>query len=180
MRDRKLAARYARALLATLSDDRAAKPAEEFLHALVAAMERSPELRDVVLNPAVARTARKAVLTTLADQHNAPRQVRSFLAIVVEHGRTAHLAEIARAFGEAREQAAGIVPVTLETAAPLPSDLVQRARAVLEKLTGRKVRMRVAVEPSHLGGAVARIGSRVYDGSLKTQLGILRRRMAAE
>jgi F-type H+-transporting ATPase subunit delta len=57
---------------------------------------------------------------------------------------------------------------------------VARARAVLEKLTARRVFLTCVVEPSLLGGAVTRIGSTVYDGSLSTQLGALRRRMAEE
>ena len=104
----------------------------------------------------------------------------SFMRVVVNHGRAGNLTEIAKAFSEAREESVGIVPVELQTAAPLPQDLQQRARSILEKLTGRKVRLQFRVDPSRLGGAVARIGSRVYDGSLRTQLDILRRRMIVE
>jgi F-type H+-transporting ATPase subunit delta len=106
--------------------------------------------------------------------------VASFLAVVAGHGRAAALPAIAEAFRAAKDEALGIVPATLITAAPLPADLVARAHAVLEKLTARKVRLTCEVEPALLGGAVTRIGSTVYDGSLSTQLGALRRRMAGE
>ena len=116
----------------------------------------------------------------VAKQHDMPAEVGSFMRVVVNHGRAGNLTEIATAFNEAREEAAGIVPVELQTAAPLPQDLQNRARSILEKLTGRKVRLQFRIEPSRLGGAVARIGSKVYDGTLRTQLDILRRRMTAE
>jgi len=179
MRDRKLATRYARALLATL-DAGQAQNVDAFLAALSQAITTSRDLRDVLLNPGIPRAARTAVLVALAKQHDMPAEVGSFMRVVVAHGRAGNLPEIATAFGEAREEAAGIVPVELQTAAPLPQDLQNRARSILEKLTGKQVRLRFRVDPSRLGGAVAKIGSKVYDGSLRTQLDILRRRMTAE
>jgi F-type H+-transporting ATPase subunit delta len=180
MKDRKLATRYARALLASLPDTDAAETADAFLAAIAAAMTESSDFRDVMLNPAVTRSARKQVLASLARERQVPERVIRFLEVVVDHGRTPHLPSIAEVFTEVREEAAGIVPVALETARPLPPDLVDRTRATMEKLTGKKVRMAVQVNQSLLGGTVARIGSMVYDGSLKTQLDILRRRMAGD
>ena len=179
MRDRKLATRYSRALLATL-DAEQSETAETFLTALADAFDRSSELRDVLLNPSVSRSARTAVLVDLAERNQAPDQVASFMRVVVDHGRARNLPEIAEAFSEAREQQAGIVAVKIETAVPMSTELKDKAQTILEKLTGKKVRMQFGVDPSQIGGAVARIGSQVYDGSLRTQLDILRRRMAAE
>ncbi len=179
MRDRKLATRYARALLSTL-DAQQSETAEAFLSALADAIDRSRELRDVLFNPSVSRSGRTAVLVELAKQHQVPQQVASFMQVLVDHGRTRNLPEIAEAFCEAREELAGIVAIKMETATPMPADLQNKARTILEKLTGKKVRMQFGVDPSHIGGAIAQIGSKVYDGSLRTQLDILRRRMAAE
>jgi F-type H+-transporting ATPase subunit delta len=180
MSDRLLAKRYAKALLAAISDPATAERADEFLGAIASAIHGSPELRDVLLNPAIPRQSRRAVLEALTRERQAPPVVASFLAVVADHGRAGAIPSIAEAFHAAKDDAIGIVPATLTTAFPLSVDLVERARAVLEKLTARKVRMTCVVEPSLLGGAVARIGSTVYDGSLSTQLGALRRRMAEE
>jgi F-type H+-transporting ATPase subunit delta len=180
MKDRKLASRYARALLSTLTDPTQAERAEEFLHALAAAIDESRDLRDVILNPAVPRSARRSVLEALARAHGAPDLVASFLRVVVDHGRAGNLPEIAEAYAEARAEQAGIVAVTLETATPLSDALKAKAKSSLEKLTGRSVRMKFGRNPALIGGAIARIGSKVYDGSLRTQLDILRRRMASE
>jgi F-type H+-transporting ATPase subunit delta len=180
MKDRLLAKRYAKALLAAIGDPAVAERADAFLDAIASAADTSPELRDVLLNPAVPRQVRRAVLEALARERQAPQLVASFLAVVADHGRAGALPAIAEAFRAMKDEALGVVPATLTTATALPADLVARARAVLEKLTSRKVRLTCEVEPSLLGGAVTRIGSTVYDGSLSTQLGDLRRRMAEE
>jgi F-type H+-transporting ATPase subunit delta len=180
MKDRLLATRYARALLAAIADPATAEQADFFLEAVASAMARSPELRDVLENPAVSRQARKAVLVALAREGGAPRVVESFLAVVADHRRTSVLPAIAEAFHSTKDEALGVVPATIQSAVPLDDALKERARAVLEKLTARKVRLTCEVEPALLGGAVARIGSTVHDGSLHTQLGALKRRMAEE
>lgn len=180
MKDRNLAARYAQALLAALPDDRAAAAADAFLEALADAFEASAELRDVLLNPAVGRAQRKQVLAALADGQGVAREVRNFLFTVADHGRLSALPTMAAVFREAREKRIGIVPAVVTTAAAIDLAHQQRLAAALERLSGRKVRLDVQVDPSVLGGAVTRIGSTVYDGSVRTQLSRLRRRMAEE
>ncbi|MDX1388242.1 MAG: ATP synthase F1 subunit delta [Acidobacteriota bacterium] len=178
MKDRKLATRYARALLSALPDDDTQQKAAAFLTALADAMERSPDLRDVLLNPAYSRAQRRAVLDGIADSYGAPAKVKSFLGVVNDQGRAGHLPSIAIAYRDALEEAAGIVAVTVDAAMKMSADQEATTKTTLEKVTGRRVRLTVNIEPSLIGGAVARVGSRVYDGSLKTQLNLLRRRMS--
>jgi F-type H+-transporting ATPase subunit delta len=109
-----------------------------------------------------------------------PRQVRSFLLTVADHGRLEALPTMAAVFHEQREAAEGIVPAVVTTAVPLGPELEARTRAALERLTGKRVSLKTAVEPALLGGAVTRIGSMVFDGTLRTQLAKLRRRMGEE
>lgn len=180
MTDRTLAVRYARALYAALPDPSAAERAGEFLSALASAAAESAELRDVLRNPAVSRPDRKALLQAIADSAGAAREVRSFLAVLVDHGRAGALPEIAAAFHELKDEEAGVVTATLTTAFALPSSLEERARRALERLSGKKVRLTCVVDPAVLGGASARIGSTVWDGSLRSQLAAVRRRMAEE
>jgi F-type H+-transporting ATPase subunit delta len=180
MKDRKLASRYARALLSAVRDPAARERVDEFLTALSSAIGQSPELRMAMLDPAIPRTTRKAILRTLVEPRGLPAELASFLATLVDNNRMAPLATIAQVYHEMREQGLGIVPAELTTAAPLGDELRERARTTLEKLTGRRVRLTCHVEPTLLGGAVTRIGSTVYDGSLRSQLGRLRHRMVSE
>jgi F-type H+-transporting ATPase subunit delta len=68
----------------------------------------------------------------------------------------------------------------MTAAAPVPADLRARMQAVLERISGKKVDLQVDVDPSLLGGAVSKVGSMVYDGSIKTQLARLRARLGEE
>ena len=180
MRDRKLASRYARALLASLPDKHAAEDADHFLAAIREALAESPEFRDLMHNPAVPKSTREEILRSLAKESGMPQQVGNFLATVVDHSRSSSLASIAEVFHEEREAAAGVVPAEITTAWPLTEELKQRTLRALRSMTGREIRLTTKLEPAILGGAVTKIGSKIYDGSLRTQLAQLRRRMSQE
>lgn len=180
MKDRKLAVRYARALLAALPDPAVASATDQFLTALAHEMEQSDKFRDLMLDPAFSDSERRPLLRRLVDESRLPGEVGNFMAMLVDNRRLASLGSVARLFRELREESQGIVPAEIATATPLGADQQQRARTVIERLTGRGVRLTCRVDPALIGGAVTRIGSVVYDGSLRTQLARLRRRMAEE
>ena len=180
MKDRKLATRYARALFTALPDSTAVEPADAFLAALGRAISQSPDLELVFLNPAVPRRTKKAVLAKLAGSSAAGHTVASFLTVVVDHGRASQLPAIAEAFHALREEAEGVVHASITTARPMTPDLERHATAALERLTGKRIRLTASVDHDLIGGAVTQIGSTVYDGSLRTQLANLRRRMAGQ
>jgi len=180
MKDRKLAARYARALLSTLTDPADAAKADAFLTGIADAIEASPAFHRFLHDPSFSRDDRRSVLLQLAEQKGQPVHVANFLAILVNHQRLGVLPSIARVFHEEREAAEGIVPAEITTAEPMSDEMRDRARAALTRLTGREVRLDCKVDPAVLGGAVTRIGSTVYDGSLRTQLQQLRRDMIQE
>jgi F-type H+-transporting ATPase subunit delta len=179
MKDRKLAVRYARALLTSVP----AADAEAvggFLAALGDAMSSSAELGDSLKDPAVPRSRRLELLQSLVKHYGLPMEVNRFLETVVEHGRIGNLPEIGEVFQELREEATGIVPASITTARPLSQDMRERTRTALEGMTGKRIRLDCEVQPDLIGGAVTRIGSKVYDGTLRTQLSLLKRRMVEE
>ncbi len=180
MKDRKLATRYARALLSSLHDETTSETADQFLVALGEAFEKSGDFRDLMLDPVVPRDLRKKALRQLASESGAPTQIQNFLDAVVDHNRESSLPSIAAVFHEEREHAAGIVSAEMTTAVPLGDDLRQRAMEAIQKMTGRRVRLTTNVDEDLLGGAVTKVGSKIYDGSLRAQLDELRRRMIQE
>jgi len=180
MRDRKLATRYARALLGALASPAEQNLADEFLTALAKSMTQDAELRGFFLDPASPASAKKSLLTTLCAARNIPDRVKTFLEMIVENARLGSLPSIAEVFHLEREAGQGMVSATLTAAAPLTPELKDRAVFALEQLSGRKVNLTIEVDPGLLGGAVAQLGSTVYDGSLKTQLARLRRTMGEE
>jgi F-type H+-transporting ATPase subunit delta len=180
MKDRKVAARYARALLAALPDEGAADAAASVLDGLAKSFQASGSLRDVLLNPAIPKEAARSVLDAIAERTGASRLVRNFLGVLVSHGRAGLLPAIADEFAREKEARQGIVRARVRAATELPADLRARLEAALERLTGRHVRVSVEVEPDLIGGAVASVGSFVFDGSLRGQLERLRRTMAGD
>ena len=180
MRDRKLASRYARALLSVVREPDRRDVIAGFLRALASAIATQPDLHAAMFDPAVPRSARKAALHGLATAARIPEPAGNFLAVLVDRNRLGALAAIAQTFHEFCESEAGILPAEITTATPLTTDLLDRARVALEKVTGRKIRLVSAVEPALLGGAVTRVGTYVYDGSLRTHLQRLKTHMAQD
>jgi len=180
MRDRKLATRYARALLGALATTAEQNLADEFLSALANSMRTNQELRGFFLDPASPASAKKSVLESLCASRQVPDRVKTFLGMIVDNARLANLPSIAEVFHLERESSQGMVSATLTSAAALTPELTVRAATALEKLSGRKVNLTIEIDPGLLGGVVAQVGSMVYDGSLKTQLARLRRTMGEE
>ena len=180
MKDRQLASRYARALLETLPNKDAAEEVDRFLGSLGAALEESREFRELLHDPAIPKATRESVLRSLAEQGGMTVQVANFFSAIVSHNRATSLPSIAKVFHEEHEKAMGVMPADITTARPLTDDLKELTQRTLEQITGRKVRLTSQVDPGILGGAVTKIGSTVYDGSLRTQLAQLRRKMTQE
>ncbi len=180
MKDRQVASRYARALLDSCPNKDVAEEVDIFLTGLGAAVDESREFRELLYDPAIPRATRESVLRSLAEQGGMTVQVANFFSALVNHNRTTSLPSIAKVFHEEREKAMGVVPADITTAQPLADDLRELTLRTLEKITGRKVRLTSQVDPGILGGAVTKIGSTIYDGSLRTQLAQLRRKMTQE
>lgn len=180
MKDRKLAVRYARALLSVLTDPSEASSADAFLQATARAWDDTPAFRRLLLDPAYSNDERRRALLGMAERAGSPAALRNFLRTVVDNGRAAVLPSIARVYHEALEERMGIVPAVLTSATPLDAAARERAKQAMQRTTGREVRLSYEVDPSLLGGAVTRVGSTIYDGSLRTQLRQLRCEMTQE
>ena len=178
MRDRKLASRYARALLGSIREPQTREAVDTFLQTLARAIDSSEGTRTSLFDPAVPRARRVEALRALARAAGMPETIENFLALLVDRNRLRVLTSIAQVYHELREREAGIVPAEVTTATPLSAELRERLRAALERASGAQVRLVCTVAPAILGGATARVGGQVYDGSLRTQLTRLRARMA--
>jgi F-type H+-transporting ATPase subunit delta len=123
---------------------------------------------------------KKAVVGRIADLLKLSRITRNFLFVLVDHRRIGILSEIIRSFEETVDERLGFARAEIHSA----RELTERQRATvvpqLERLTGKRVRPHFAVDETLIGGVVARIGSTVYDGSVRGQLASLERRLAAE
>jgi F-type H+-transporting ATPase subunit delta len=175
-----IASRYARALVdAVLADKLDATAISEQLQAFVAAIHDSDDLRRVWESPAILPEQKRAVLDALAKQNGAAKPVRNFMAVLIDHQRMPMLAQIVRQFQVELDKQLGFAEAEITSARPL-SDVEKRAvESQVEQLTSKKVRARYDANPGLLGGIVVRVGSTIYDGSVRGQLAKLKEQLSA-
>ena len=176
-----LAGRYARALadLAGKKDPKQLETVAAQLDLLARVFGADTGLLTFFDNVSVRQDRKEAAIKALADKAKLSDLTRRFLILLMDKQRMAALPAIAFVFGTMKDEALGIIPAETTVAVRLSEAQVTALRAALEKMTGRKVRLSVTIDPAVLGGARTRVGSRVYDGTLRSRLQTLRRRMTA-
>jgi F-type H+-transporting ATPase subunit delta len=106
--------------------------------------------------------------------------VRNFVYLIVDHRRTEMLPEILQAFREELNARLGIVEAEVTSARELSAGEKKELTSVLERRTGKKVEARFQMDEALLGGAIVRLGSTIYDGSVRDQLNRLREKLETE
>jgi len=175
-----LVLRYARALLEVALEHEAAEKLKGELGAFAGLLEQSSDLRNFLASPAVSRESKQAVVEKLVARLGASKTLRNFLFVVVENRRSSLLPQIQQAYGEELDVRRGIARAQVTSARELTAQEQADLGRVLERITGKRVEARYGTDPGLIGGAVVRIGSTVYDGSVRQQLNRLRARLAAE
>ena len=169
--------RYARALADVVMDQRAdPRGIEEELRALADLVIAAPELQIVWKNPAVERNEKLAVLDAIVTRSGVSRILRNFVAVLIDHRRISLLPAIARQVEVELNERLGLALAEVTTARPLQDQQKRALETRVSAVTGKKIRARYATDAALLGGAVVKVGSTVYDGSVRGQL----ERMKAE
>jgi F-type H+-transporting ATPase subunit delta len=150
------------------------------LRSFEALLQSSPELHNALTTPAVPGSRKKAVVGRLADSLNLSRIGRNFLFVLIDHRRIASLSDIIQSFEVIMDERLGFARVEVSSARELTEPQRTALNTQLEQMTGKRIRMRFTVDESLIGGVIARIGSTVYDGSLRGQLASLEGRLRAE
>ncbi|MDJ0868887.1 MAG: ATP synthase F1 subunit delta [Myxococcota bacterium] len=168
------AQRYARALFGLATEASRVDAVRDELAQLLAAIDQSPELGEVLTRPLYPAAQRRAVLASVAQRLGLSPVVSNFCAFLIDQRRTGDLAAIRDEYVRLAEEAAGQVRGEVVSATPLSDAHLARLRAALSRRTGREVELAARVDPKLLAGAIARVGDLVFDGSLRTQLDQLR------
>ena len=145
----------------------------------LAAWDSSPALREVFENPAIPEAQKIAVLDKMNARIGMVPQLRNFVAVVTRNGRAANLHEIVQGYRTELQERQGIRQAEITTARELSE---QERNTLLEgvgQLAGARVQPTFKLDPSIVGGTVVRIGSTVYDGSVKGRLERLREELMA-
>jgi F-type H+-transporting ATPase subunit delta len=174
MRGGTAAHRYAKALFGLAEDEHRERDVRVELSNLESLFEGSRELRDALLTPRHPASERKAVLGEISDRISISPLVRNFLSYLIDQRRLIDIQAITRAYGEFADNAEGLLTAEVISASPLDDRRLDRLRRALSERTGQDVRLEIQVNPALIGGAIAKVGDLVFDGSLRTQLGQLR------
>ena len=178
MTPRAAAARYARALFDVALKERLdPERIDAELRTFREIVASHAQLQRVFANPAVPPARKRAAVEQLVAIERVSAPVARLLALLAERDRLALLDDLTQAFTERLMDHQQVVRAEVTTAVELPPDRVNALRQGLARATGRQVRLAARVDPSIVGGAVTRIGSTVYDGSVTTQLAKLKERL---
>jgi F-type H+-transporting ATPase subunit delta len=146
----------------------------------LATWEGSSELREFFVNPAIPSVQKVAVLDKMNAKLAMQKELRNLLAVLIDHGRIGQVAEVAEAYRAMLQQRMGIHPIEIISARPLDASERTALEAEAVRLAGGRIEARYREDASVLGGAVVRIGSTVYDGSLRGRLDRLKEALVSD
>lgn len=170
-----IARRYATALADAVGNDY--KTVQEELNSFSGIMQESNELTTMFANPSLVHANKVKVLNTLLEKLKPTKTTANFLQILLENGRIVHLADINKSFVEVLAERSGIGSAKITSARELTAKEQKDLENNLEKMMGRKVNLTYEIDQEIIGGIVTRIGSTVYDSSVKTQLQNLKQQL---
>jgi F-type H+-transporting ATPase subunit delta len=130
----------------------------------------SMELRRVWENPAVPADQKRKLLDAIVQRDGIEKPVRNLIAVLIDHRRLSFLSRIIDQLEKELDARLGFAEAQISSARQLGDAEKRALEAQIGKTTGKKVRASYALDPTLLGGAVVRIGSTIYDGSVKGQL----------
>jgi F-type H+-transporting ATPase subunit delta len=177
---RGVARQYALALFTVAARAKSEQSVGRELDAFAELVDSHDELRAALSSGAIPRADKRALVTALAGRVGLSGEVARLVELLADNGRLPLLADIAREYRRRAMEADGRVTAELVTALPIDDARRDALAAALGQATGRQVEVTGRVDPAMIGGAVARVGSVVYDGSVASQLERMRRGLVAD
>jgi F-type H+-transporting ATPase subunit delta len=176
-----VATRYAKALVDVVAApgskvDPSAALAQ--LRSIEGVFAGSVDLRNALLSPAVSPSRKRAVVAKILTPLALHKQVLNFLFVVIDHRRVHEFSSITEAFEALLDERLGYVRADVTTARELTADQTAILETEISRVAGKKAKLKFSTDPALVAGVVARIGSTVYDGSVRGQLDRLRTKLA--
>jgi F-type H+-transporting ATPase subunit delta len=174
------AARYARAFTdVVLGGGVPADQVNAQINDFVATLHESVDLRQALFNPALPAEVRVRVIDALAPRLHLSREVRNFLAVLLRHDRMSAIGEIVAEYRAEMDRRQGISEVEVISARRLDADERSQMEQQVARLAGTQVRAHFREDNDLIGGAVVRIGSTIYDGSVRGRLDRMKQELVA-
>jgi F-type H+-transporting ATPase subunit delta len=165
-----IAKRYAKALVQLGSEAGTVDSFNKELSSFSTLLSGNREISAVLANPAYGIESKSEILKELIAKVKVSPYVSNLLMLLLERGRLSVLPEIAASYSAYADELSGVIRPTLTSGLALEAGQINEIKAALEKATGKKVELKVEVDPSLIGGVVTKIGDKVFDGSVRTQL----------
>ena len=169
-----LARRYAKALFAVGKENGKFEEYNEALQGVAGLYVSHPEVVDALINPLYPLDIRQKVMAGMVASMGVEKIMANFLNLLVEKKRAGVLPEIAEEFQAMVDNEKNVSHGSVVSAIELSEALQLKVRTTLEKLTGKKVELTTSVDPSIIGGIIAKVGDLELDGSIRTQLASLK------
>jgi len=164
------AGRYATALFELAKTSGAADAVEADLSAFRAMLDESPELAEVLASPLYSVESKDGVLAALAKKAKFNALTGNMFGVATRNGRAGALGDVAKVYAALAAADRGVVTADVSTAAALTKKQTEALAASLKGAFGREIEVRTDVRPELLGGLIVKVGSRMFDSSLRTKL----------
>ena len=175
-----VARRYAVALADVVVARAESQEVRDELAAWEAMTQTNPQLAEVFRHPTIPYEQKRGILNELIRRTRVRPTTANFLQVLLQNHRLADLSEVNRQFAQELDRRTGFVNAQVTTARPVSQEAQEALRARLAELTGSKVRLEFGVDENLIGGVVTRIGSTLYDVSVRGQLQQIRQKMIGE
>lgn len=163
--------RYARAFADVISDRKLnTQEVLQQLQGYVDLLCENPELRRVFENPTIPAEQKHKLLDALVARAGTMKPVRNFLAVLIDHHRMHQLEEIFRLFQHELNERLGLAEAEVISARSLADNEKRELELQMTKITGKRVQAKYSINSALIGGALVKIGSTIYDGSVRGQL----------
>jgi F-type H+-transporting ATPase subunit delta len=177
MSTRASAARYARALLDVVIKEGNPEQVEQELSSFADLLTQNPPLQKAFTNPAVPVSGKRGLVKELASRLQLSAPLGKLLLLLADRDRLSLVPDLVAVYRDRLMDYRQVVRADVTTAEPLAESKASLLKQRLAQVTGRQVTMTTRVDPSIIGGVVARVGSTVYDGSIATQLDRIKNRL---
>jgi F-type H+-transporting ATPase subunit delta len=175
-----VARRYATALADVVTARGEAQEVKEELAAWSEMMQSNEQLLEVFRNPTIPYEQKRKVLSTLIARARVRPTTANFLQVLLQNQRLAELSEVNKRFAQILDERSGVVSAEVTTARPVAQASQAALHEKLAAMTGKSVRLSFTTDEELIGGIVTRIGSTIYDGSVRNQLQQVRERLAGK
>lgn len=180
MKKSSIARKYAKVFMRMAHGDKDLEKLETDLSRLARILENAPAIEKFFLSPVMSKQRKTKVFEQLCSKAGISEPVRSFLSILLENERFDLISDLREAMQGLKDERMNIVAIEVTTAMQIDSKTIGKLQSLFSSVTGKNIRLSMKVDPSIIGGVVAKVGSTIYDGGISTHLMRMKEKILGE